>query len=381
LGPLGTRKTAPARRPAKAGSRKSSRPVLARLVRLGRAPDFDPARFERAISSFARGGARAEILRRLLEEWVGLSLAPREAERVWIEVSTLFGRMRETLGSPFSLQTALLHHFHTRRKLLRDPHLVPGRDLERLRLSAITDPLTGLYNRRFLSESLARHLFRAGRSGDAVSVAVLDLQDFKSINDRFGHHTGDRALVCTADVMRGSLRPGDAACRWGGDEFVLVLPQADCLAAVSIAERIRRRIAIESRSLRAGLALDLYYGVASFPLDGRTADQLLAVADERLYDCREQSGFDGGNRRRYPRFALDRMRLRLLAGGAGFVAPVVNVGYGGLAFQAREKETVPSNTDAELSGRDQEAPRPIRISVKNTAKLPGGRVRVGCKYA
>ena len=377
---FGTRKKASDRPKRSLGKRPATRPTFARLARQGRARDFDPARFDRTLSAFSSGGARAATLSRLLSEWIGLVLVPQEAEQAWSEVVLLLARMRKRLGPPLSLQTALLQYFHSGRGLLREPHLVPGKDLERLRLSAITDPLTGLYNRRFLSESLSRHLFRAGRSGDAVSVAVVDLQDFKSINDRFGHATGDRALVRTAEMMRGSLRPGDAACRWGGDEFVLVLPQAGCLAAVSIAERIRRRIAAEARSIRAGLTLDLYYGVASFPLDGRTADQLLAVADARLYECREQWDFDGGNRRRYPRFALDRMRLRLLAGG-GFVAPVVNVGYGGLAFKAREQESVPSKSEGELSRRDQEAPRPVRIRVKNTAKLPGGRVRVGCKYA
>jgi diguanylate cyclase (GGDEF)-like protein len=350
-------------------------------LRLGRAPDFDSDRFARVLSSAAHGAGRAQLVRRLLSEWVGVPIDVRQAEGAWKEVERLFRQMRGKLGAPLSLQTALLHHFHSREGLLREPQIVPGKDLARLRFSAITDPLTGLYNRRFLSENLTRHLFRASRSGELVSVAVLDLQDFKSINDRFGHRTGDRALVRTAEVIRESLRPGDAPCRWGGDEFVIVLPQADLPASVAIAERIRRRIAAEAGSIRPGLTLDLYYGVASFPFDGKSADRLLAVADARLYQCREQWGFGGGNRRRYPRFALDRMRLHLMKGSArGIVAPVVNLGYGGLAFQASGRGKMPAQSAAELSHRDGEQTRPVRIRITHADRLSGGRLRVGCKY-
>jgi diguanylate cyclase (GGDEF)-like protein len=365
---------------AAAARRKKVRLALARLLRMGRARDFHPERFADLLTAAERGGRRGEILRSLLSDWVGVPFDQREAQRAWPEILRVFAEMRERLGRPLSLQTALLHHFHSHEGLLRDPQLVRGKDLERLRLAGITDPLTGLYNRRFLSENLPRHLFRAARAQAPISVAILDLQDFKSVNDRFGHRTGDRALVFTAEVIRGSLRPGDAACRWGGDEFVLVLPQADFLSSVAVAERIRRRIAAQAPSIRAALSLDLYYGVASFPFDGKNADQLLATADARLYQCREQWEFDGGNRRRYPRFALDRMRLRLLAGGARFVAPIVDVGYGGLAFQANKKQNLPSRTEAEISRPNREEPRPVRIRVTHAAKLPGGRLRVGCKY-
>ncbi len=382
MNPFVKRRTVAARGGRPRGNAEPSRAYL-RLLRLGRARDFDLNAFEGALAATtARRTSRADILARLLAEWSGLPLTERQAERAWVEAGRLHGRLREALGEPISLQTVLLHLFHSREGLLSEPQVVAGKDLENLRFSAITDPLTGLYNRRFLGENLARHLVRAARAEEPVSVAILDLQDFKSINDRFGHRTGDRALIHTAEVIRQSLRPGDTPCRWGGDEFVLILPHADCLAAVSIAERVRRRIAAAVRLGRPRISLDLYYGVAASPLDGRSAQQLLEVADARLYDCREQFVFGGANRRRYPRFALDRMRLRVASGGAAFVAPVMNVGFGGLAFQSRGHPSVPSRTEGELvSWHPQEEKRPVRIRVTHQDRLPGGRLRVGCKYA
>jgi diguanylate cyclase (GGDEF)-like protein len=359
--------------------RRSEEALFSRLRRMGRARNFDLELFEDTLRQ-SGPGRRPDLLCRLLSDWIGRSFDPRRVERTWAPVPELFAKMRERLGAPLSLQTVLLHHFHTLKGLFPEPLLLAARDVDRLRVSAITDPLTGLYNRRFLSESLRRHLFRAERSGDPVSIAMLDLENFKSINDRFGHAAGDRALLYTANTISESLRPGDIACRWGGDEFILLLPRADFLSSVGIAERLRRRISANSRSVRAGLAMDLYYGIASVPVDGRTGAELIAVADERLYECREQRAFLGGDRRRHPRFAFRRMRLRLLARGRSLTAFVVNVSYSGLAFQARG-HSVPPRSQAEISHTGAEKPRPIRIRVAHAARLPGGRLRVGAGYS
>jgi GGDEF domain-containing protein len=102
--------------------------------------------------------------------------------------------------------------------------MLSGRELSALRVNAITDPLTGLYNRRFLYDHLQREMSRAERTGGVVSLMMMDLQGFKTINDRLGHPVGDTVLVKTAKVIRDSLRAVDAGCRYGGDEFVAVLP-------------------------------------------------------------------------------------------------------------------------------------------------------------
>ena len=351
-------------------------------MRMGRMRSFPIEHFKKTLAALGRSMDTGEILRRLLNNWTGLPFGARDARRSWGQVERIFLDLHERLGKPLSLQTVLLHYFHTQAGRLKQPHLVSGRELEMLLLRAVTDPLTGLYNRRFLEDNLSRHIARAARSRAFLSVVAMDLQGFKSVNDRFGHPVGDRVLARTAEIVRRSLRPGDFACRWGGDEFVAVLPQADLFASFTVAERIRRNVVSAAASLRPGLRLGLYYGVASFPFDADNTETLLRVADRRLYQCREQWLFGGGNRRRYPRFSPDAVRLRLhpRRHREALVAPVVNVGFGGLAFQTADEEVVPPRTDAELTQRNADR-RPVRIRVINSAPLRKGGQRVGCKYA
>src|SRR5206468_202145 len=146
---------------------------------------------------------------------------------------------------------------HSLKGVLKEPRLVSEAELAVLRVNAITDPLTGLYNRRFLIDHLGREISRAERSEGILAVAMMDLKGFKSINDRLGHPVGDSVLVRTARIVRESLRAIDAGCRWGGDEFVLVLPNTDMISALAVVERIREKIASITLSSRNGLTLDL----------------------------------------------------------------------------------------------------------------------------
>jgi len=355
---------------------------IGRLARLGRQRDFSLARFEKALSSVANGD-RAEILRQLLTDWTGLPFETDEAAESWSEIERLLPTLREGLGPPLGLQTVLLHHFHSREGLLKEPRLVSESDLAVLRVNAITDPLTGLYNRRFLIDHLWREISRAERSEGIVSTVMMDLKGFKSINDRLGHPVGDSVLVRTARVIRETLRAIDAGGRWGGDEFVLVLPNTDLVSAFAVVERVRARIAALPLAARGGPTLDLHYGVASYPHDGKSPDFLLKIADLRLYQCRAQSSFAGTAHREYPRFAPEDMSLRMEwnGGGRAITAPVVDISYGGLAFRAKKRERWPKRWKAEILQKHDPERHPIRLRALNSAPLPGGGVRVGCAYA
>ena len=216
---------------------------ITRLARLGRQRDFSLARFQKSLGTVAHNGERADVLRQLLTDWPGLPFETEEAEQRWGEIVGLLPSLREKLGSPLGLQTVLLHHLHSLEGVLKEPRLVSESDLAVLRVNAITDPLTGLYNRRFLIDHLGREIARAERSEGILAVAMMDLKGFKSINDRMGHPVGDSVLVRTARILRESLRAVDAGCRWGGDEFVLVLPTTDMISALAVAERVREKIA------------------------------------------------------------------------------------------------------------------------------------------
>lgn len=146
--------------------------------------------------------------------------------------------------------------------------------------AALTDSLTGLSNRRAFDDALARELARASRSGSGVSVLLMDMADFKYINDNFGHEAGDAALIAVADALRASVRDGDYLFRWGGDEFAAVLvDEAEHLTRATV-ERLQDAVArVEVR----GHPLRIDVGWAEAPTDGHDAVTLLKVADERMY--------------------------------------------------------------------------------------------------
>ena len=155
---------------------------------------------------------------------------------------------------------------------------------EKLREQATRDPLTGLYNRRYLEEALGRELILAGRHGNPVSMIMGDLDHFKAVNDRYGHLGGDEVLRAFGDLMKRQVRGSDIYCRYGGEEFLLVLPRMSTEDAVNRAEQLRSAMA--AAPVPYGdfvIAVTASFGVATFPRDGRTGDELIAAADSALY--------------------------------------------------------------------------------------------------
>jgi diguanylate cyclase (GGDEF)-like protein len=157
---------------------------------------------------------------------------------------------------------------------------------------AIRDPLTGLYNRRYLDDALERELQRAQRQGYPVSVLVIDIDHFKQLNDVHGHQAGDAVLTALANELHQSVRADDLACRWGGEEFVLVLPTMSIEAAAERADTLRR--AIEAKTVRyrdTDLIATISVGAAVFPDHARGPRDLLGAADNALYRAKS----DGRN--------------------------------------------------------------------------------------
>jgi diguanylate cyclase (GGDEF)-like protein/PAS domain S-box-containing protein len=154
-----------------------------------------------------------------------------------------------------------------------------------LRSQSIKDPLTGLYNRRYLEEMLEREIRRAVRSEQSVGVLMLDLDHFKNFNDTYGHDAGDAVLRETGAFLTRSIRAEDTVCRFGGEEFVIVLPTANAEAALARGERICSKMR-ELTVLHQGLSLGritVSIGVSGLPAHGTSPAELLAAADAALY--------------------------------------------------------------------------------------------------
>ncbi len=155
---------------------------------------------------------------------------------------------------------------------------------EQLREQAIRDPLTGLFNRRYMQETFEMALAHAKRLGQPIGVLLMDVDHFKHLNDRHGHKAGDLMLEALGRLLRGTSRQMDIACRYGGEEFVLLLPDATLAMARQRAESWRA--AFEAECLNYGgatLQATLSVGVAAFPDHGQTVDELLRTADAALY--------------------------------------------------------------------------------------------------
>ncbi len=153
--------------------------------------------------------------------------------------------------------------------------------LAQLKQQALTDELTGCYNRRAFELQLERDLHLATRMRQPVSLIMIDLDNFKQINDRAGHDAGDSALRIIADGLREELRAVDTAVRFGGDEFAIILPQANAEGALVVAERLRSRV--EKIEVPGYGRMTASLGVATFPLHASSRDPLVVAADRALY--------------------------------------------------------------------------------------------------
>jgi diguanylate cyclase (GGDEF)-like protein len=158
-----------------------------------------------------------------------------------------------------------------------------------VRQQALIDGLTGLANRRNAERSLATEASRAERFGGPLSVVLVDLDDFKEVNDRHGHLAGDDVLRELAIVLTETVRSVDVAARWGGEEFALILPGADAAGGAQLAERARAALADRTILTQEGVPVRVTasFGVASSPEHG-DGDDLLRAADSALYEAKKR---------------------------------------------------------------------------------------------
>jgi diguanylate cyclase (GGDEF)-like protein len=160
------------------------------------------------------------------------------------------------------------------------PVLANLRNLEVAEMQAATDPLTGLPNKRSLDEALRRLIAQSERTGLPLSVVLIDLDHFKSVNDGFGHEMGDRVLAAFGAMLSAEQRASDIAARSGGEEFVVLLPATDDMGAMAVAEKLR----VATHRLNVGgVSVTGSFGVATFPQHGPDAGRLLRLADRALY--------------------------------------------------------------------------------------------------
>ena len=219
---------------------------------------------------------------------------PPPARYFELHIEPLFGSRQQAKGH------LIVFRDITKRKqdeeALQNANLQLHRQLEEieklqttLHEQAIHDALTGLFNRRFMDDVLKRESFRADRHQHPLSILMIEVDSFKNFNDTYGHDAGDLVLRQVAELMRDSTRTDDIACRFGGDEFVLILPETPLEAARLCAERVRANMAnlhLEYQELRLE-PVTLSIGVASFPQHGETVQMVLRASDKAMYQAKQ----------------------------------------------------------------------------------------------
>ena len=362
---------------------------------------------------------RGQFLQRFFKTIAQLDLSESVSLEYWEKILERRRQLADTLGKPISLKAAMVDVLASS-SYLRVPILMEYDDLKKLQINAATDPLTGLYNRRLFEEHFEKELNRALRYNQHLALIVLDLHQFKEVNDRYGHPQGDLLLQTAAGTLRKSLRTSDYAFRIGGDEFALLLVHSDSEQANTLARRIRANFGSAVQEMQASVGLAMDYGIAVFPGDGDQKDVLIGIADQRLYEMKhkERGGkaqpqarqqpppapvkaffppprtsapaaapsapapvSSGRNeKRRWERVSLAGTRAYAQLGDdPQKTARVIDLGYGGLALE--------TDASAEMGSRFSVVLYvpilpPVRVSLKKLyqVKVSNGQVRVGCAF-
>ena len=361
---------------------------------------------------------RAQFLQRFFKTLAQLDLTDTASLEYWEHILRRRRELAETLEKPVSLRTAIVEVLASSSHL-RVPVLMEYEQLKKLQINAATDPLTGLYNRRLFEDHFERELNRALRYNQHLSLVMLDLHQFKEVNDRYGHLRGDLLLRTVAATLRKSLRTSDYAFRIGGDEFALLLVQSDKDQAAILAHRVRANFAAATESLQMSTAVNLDYGLAVYPEDGDQKEVLLRIADERLYEMKHSQreaaapahapasrrpatpaatvfgptmpvlktptgarplpGSTAPENRKWERVQLAGTRAYAQLTDRSQTARVIDLGYGGVALEFKSMEDLGATFEAVLH-----VPilPPVRVNLKPLyqVRTPSGQKRVGCAF-
>ena len=259
-----------------------------KLMRLLSDDHPDPGRWVgrlRSLSEFENTPIFANAVRFLFH----LKLGDAEAERLLDRVLDHRRSLTRDLDRDPGLRVAAMDYLSNVDRRYENPKIVEMEEFEETERSARTDALTGLANRRVFQEVLDAELRRSRRYRWPVTVLMLDLDNFKDVNDSHGHMLGDLVLERVGGIVRHAVRDADAACRFGGEEFAVVLPETAREGGYAVAERVRRRVqqAFQDRPVDGrDIPMTISAGVSSFPEDGLHADELAARADEALYGAK-----------------------------------------------------------------------------------------------
>jgi len=213
-----------------------------------------------------------------------LDLEDEKAEQYWREIVSHRDKMAAAVGRGVNLRTAICDYFCSVRKSLKNPVVVEIKVFEEKLNSLQYDGLTGLYTRASFEESLTKEMSRAERYEVDLSLLFFDIDDFKKVNDTYGHMAGDNVLKKVSQIVIKAIRTSDLAARYGGEEIVTILPATGKVDALALGERIRKKVQDMKLEYEGNeIKVTVSGGVASYPIDANTSADLVQFSDRALY--------------------------------------------------------------------------------------------------
>ena len=224
----------------------------------------------------------------ILHIFTHVLLESADAETSWKEIINLHNSMTQAFGRKISIRTAICEYFCSVHKTIRNPKVVEIHVFEKTLKDSRYDGLTGLLNRQALDETLENEFHRSRRHKEDLSIIFFDLDNFKKVNDVYGHLAGDEALRQVSKILLTGKRLEDIAARYGGEELVLVLPETSKENAFILAERIR--LNIEAMTIPwegSDIHLTISGGISAYPADGDDVRSLIQKADEAVQNAKD----------------------------------------------------------------------------------------------
>ena len=259
--------------------------IQATISHLHRQTKDDDLFIEEITSLAGREGDR--VYQILIHALTSLDLPAATSREYWRKALAHRDQMSALLGREVSLVTALGDFLYQRDRATYAPFLIDAKNYEQIVQQSVKDRLTGLNNRAYFDQVFEQQLSLAQRYNTDLSLLFLDLDNFKDINDRFGHQTGDYVLQSVAALIEKEKRDSDIAIRYGGEEFILLMPHTGSINGLILAERIRKLV---SRTVinhnEHAISITISGGLASYPKDGDVSSDILAVADQALYQSK-----------------------------------------------------------------------------------------------
>ncbi|MCB1174384.1 MAG: GGDEF domain-containing protein [Leptospiraceae bacterium] len=208
-----------------------------------------------------------------------------QAQKLWNAILMHTAEMERALGRSIGFRVAMLDFLLHQNRIIKSPMIVEISLFEQMVKNALLDQLTGIYNRRFFDQFFEQEINRAARHHHNVALFFFDLDNFKQYNDQNGHRAGDEALQMIGTLMRLSFRREDMPCRFGGEEFAVILPETDTDGALLVANRFRQYV---KEANFPGGSLTLSGGICHYPFHGQNPTELYLKVDAALYQAKEQ---------------------------------------------------------------------------------------------